>query len=603
MLVVGIFKFNLVISSERSLYFQAPEAQRAGGVESYLLLPLVFLLVSGLFILLSQELGRLLSAMPALTAYTIDITGSLAGIALFAAMSFLQTPPYVWFLLLAVSLLPLLSSLNPSGRVRIANLGLLAFAVGYSSWLVQSEQSYWSPYYRIRLTPFPGDRWALTVNGIGHQDMAPNATKIEDQPFYGFLWEAFAGQKFSDVLIVGAGSGSDAALALAHGVDRVDAVEIDPRIYQLGERYNPNHPYEDPRVRRYIDDGRAFMRKTDRRYDLIIFALPDSLTLTSSFANLRLESYLFTAESMAAARDLLKRDGLLVLYNYYRQDWLVRKLAGVLHETFGQEPLVRTWGGFGRAAVLMVGPRLSQARADSSWEGFVPGAIPPPATDDWPFPYLQGPGIPAIYLQSLALVAVIGLLYVWRFGPPGTLRRIDPHFFFLGSAFMLLEVKSIVSFSLLFGSTWFVNSLVFFAVLCMVLLANLVNARFALRDTRPLYLLLLGLLVCDYLLPPENLLLPNPLLRYVVASVLVFLPIFLANVIFSNSFRDTSIADISFASNLLGAFFGGMFEYLSLAFGYRVLFLLVMAFYVLAWLARGYRLQVIGYSREVIVYR
>lgn len=591
-LVVGTFKFDLVITSERSLYFQAPNAQGKGGVESYLLLPLVFLLVSGLFLLLSQELGRLLSALPPLTAYSVDIAGSLAGIAAFAAMSFLQLPPAIWFFLLAIALLPLLASVQPSPGVRLGNLALLTLIVGYVNWLALREHSSWSPYYRIRLLSLPEEHWALTVNGIGHQDMAPNAAKVEEQPFYGFVWEAFAGQRFPDVMIIGAGSGSDTALALDHGVQSVDAVEIDPRIYALGAQYNPNHPYQDPRVHRVIDDGRAFMRRTDKRYDLIIFALPDSLTLTSSFANLRLESYLFTAESMADARDHLKPNGLLVLYNYYRQDWLVRKLANMLQETFHQQPLVRTWGGFGRAAVLMVGPRLAQARTDPRWESYQPGAMPPPATDDWPFPYLQAPGIPAIYLQSLGLVALIGLGYVWRFGPPGALRHLDPHFFFLGAAFMLLEVKSIVSFSLLFGSTWFVNSLVFFAVLCMVLLANLVNARFTLRDTRPYYALLLGLLLFDYLLPPEDLLLPNAVLRYVVASVLVFLPIFLANVIFSNAFRDSSAADLSFASNLLGAFFGGMFEYLSLLTGYRRLFLLVMAFYALAWAARRFHLRV-----------
>ena len=43
--------------------------------------------------------------------------------------------------------------------------------------------------------------------------------------------------------------------------------------------------------------------------------------------------------------------------------------------------------------------------------------------------------------------------------------------FFLGAAFMLLETRSLVTFALLFGSTWLVNSLVFFAILCSVMLA------------------------------------------------------------------------------------------------------------------------------------
>jgi spermidine synthase len=48
-----------------------------------------------------------------------------------------------------------------------------------------------------------------------------------------------------------------------------------------GIERHPNHPYSDPRVTAYVNDGRAFLRNTDKKYDLVIFALPDSLTLVS----------------------------------------------------------------------------------------------------------------------------------------------------------------------------------------------------------------------------------------------------------------------------------------------------------------------------------
>ncbi|HCJ36675.1 MAG TPA: hypothetical protein DHV65_20580, partial [Ktedonobacter sp.] len=89
-----------------------------------------------------------------------------------------------------------------------------------------------------------------------------------------------------------------------------------------------------------------------------IFALPDSLTLTSSNTSLRLESFLLTEESIQAARARLTNDGLVVFYNFYRDDWLVQKLANMAGHAFNQEPLVSTYGGWGRAATIMVGPRL-----------------------------------------------------------------------------------------------------------------------------------------------------------------------------------------------------------------------------------------------------
>jgi hypothetical protein len=161
--------------------------------------------------------------------------------------------------------------------------------------------------------------------------------------------------------------------------------------------------------------------------------------------------------------------------------------------------------------------------------------------------------------------------------------------FFLGVAFMLLEVKSLTTFSLLFGSTWLVNSLVFFAILSSVLLAVLVNSRLKIRQPLLLYLLLFGILALNLLLPPEALLLNNLLARYILASVLAFAPVFLANIIFANSFRDSEAADVAFASNLLGIMVGGGLEYLSMLTGYRVLLVLVMVFYACALLLRNHR--------------
>ena len=107
------------------------------------------------------------------------------------------------------------------------------------------------------------------------------------------------------MLIVGAGSGSDVAIALSKGAEHVDAVDIDPRIVQIGVERNPDRAYQNPRVTRHVNDGRAFLEGTDKKYDLILFALPDSLALVSGASQIRLESFLFTEEALAAARDHL----------------------------------------------------------------------------------------------------------------------------------------------------------------------------------------------------------------------------------------------------------------------------------------------------------
>ena len=63
-----------------------------------------------------------------------------------------------------------------------------------------------------------------------------------------------------------------------------------------------------------------------------------------------------------------------------------------------------------------------------------------------------------------------------------------------------------------------------------------------------------------------------------------FAPVFFANLVFAHSFRDTTTADMAFASNLLGAVVGGAIEYVALLTGYWWLLVVVGALYALAWL-------------------
>ena len=95
------------------------------------------------------------------------------------------------------------------------------------------------------------------------------------------------------------------AIALSKGAKHIDAVDIDPRIMDIGVEKNPDHPYDDPRVTRHVNDGRAFLETTDTKYDLILFALPDSLALVTGASQIRLESFLFTEQALTAARDHL----------------------------------------------------------------------------------------------------------------------------------------------------------------------------------------------------------------------------------------------------------------------------------------------------------
>jgi tRNA1(Val) A37 N6-methylase TrmN6 len=591
-------QYTLNLPSTEELFYGAAAHSTE---ENYWVIPLIFGLVLLVFVPLGKELGALLASLPPLVAYGVDIGGSLAGIAVFTTLSFLSLPPVFWFAVFLVVAWPLVAK-----RWRYVSIGAAALTL-FLSWnaSLQSwnagKNEIWSPYYRITTQARTGGGSIISVNNIGHQEASPGRNR---EGFYHRAYELFGPSAFKRVLVIGAGSGTDISVALANGVEHVDAVEIDPRLQELGRKLHPDHPYDDPRVTVHIDDGRAFLRKSQERYDLIIFALTDSLRLTSSHAALRLESFLLTEESLRSARAHLSDRGLLVLYNYYRQDWSVQKLAAMSTAAFGTPPYVTVYGAWGRAAAIMNGPLLASLPPGEARPYQQPPAIAPPpharipalgsglmpgnstlkaASDDWPFFYLSKPGVSGIYLWAILVILIVAGVIGAAFTRASAIRRFDWHFFFLGAAFMLLETRSLVTFALLFGTTWMVNALVFFAILSSVLGAVLLNARLKLRRVGWLYAALFALLALNYAIPVRALLdIGSSTLRYLLASVFAFAPIFVANVVFSRSFRDTAEADSAFASNLFGIAVGGVVEYAALATGYQALLIPVMVFYAAA---------------------
>ena len=188
----------------------------------------------------------------------------------------------------------------------------------------------WSPYYKITVGQ-EGPDTVVEVNNIFHQSMAPVEQK---EYFYQWPYMVF-GDTFEDVLILGAGSGTDVAAALRTASSTSTRSRSIRRSSGSAAQLHPDQPYSDPRVTVINDDARHFLRTTTKKYDLVVFALIDSLTLQSSFSGVRLESYMFTEESFRAVRDRLKPNGVLVVYNYFRERWLVDRLANTAAAAFG----------------------------------------------------------------------------------------------------------------------------------------------------------------------------------------------------------------------------------------------------------------------------
>ena len=554
----------------------------------WLALSLLFGITALLFTCISQETARSFSTFKPLTAYSIDIGGSLAGIVFFTAHSAIGGAPLAWF-----GIGFLLMAILATSRINMAIIGVCgALTLGGLLLSEPEHERVWSPYQRIdikidELAELPDDDGnpspivRISANGASMQAVLLPAYL---PPFYRFphreVRELRGGAPYERALVIGAGSGNDVGMALLAGTGHVDAVEIDPEILNAGVRHHPLGVYQSERVTTHVTDGRAFMESSDGGYDLIIYALTDSLALVSSQSSIRLESYLFTEESFDQARGLLNEDGVLILYNNYRERWLVDRIALMLERVFGHPPVVMigTTGGWDSAA-FAIGPNLAGEALD----------LEPtePSTDDWPFLYMKERTLPPIYLGVMGLFVLSALIGVALLGRKtlGGFRAGSP-FFFMGAAFLLLETKNIVQFSLLFGATWLVNSLVFIAILTSVLLANWAVAKGLAKYKKTAFALLFGSLALTFALPLSQLLAIESVgVRYVVTSAVLFSPIFFANIVFAELFIDAEDSSSMFGWNILGTMVGGALEYTSLTLGYRYLTLVVALLYFICALA------------------
>jgi SAM-dependent methyltransferase len=608
---VYVFDVPLDVTMREVVFFES--VTPVSGLPREVVLALLFASVAAVMAAIGDGVARTFAMFRPLDAYKWDLVGSVLGIATFTTLSFVGAQPLVWGLIIAAGFLatiPLKGEqrdrsslpLRRVGRPALAGIGIALLvlplvAEARDTTPSSAERGFvagatnkkliWSPYYRITSLDNPEGGKSTFVNQTPHWHQFPT----EGNPLYEFVYERVSEPDGGDVLVIGAGSGNDVAAALRRDAEHVDAVEIDPRLMEIAEQNHPDAPYDDPRVDTNIDDGRAYLERSDRKWDKILLALPDSLTLVQGQSSVRLESYLFTQEAVQSAKEHLKPGGVFSMYNWYRQDWLVDRYAETLASVFDQPPCVTRLGA-SNLAVLVASddPSALDCPSDETW--VAPASDAEPVSDDHPFPYLQSRSVPTLYIWSgllvlaLSLAAVAGITLIGRPDKAAAVREVVSYsdLFFMGLAFLLLETKSVVQFALLFGTTWLVNALVFLGVLGSVLVAVAVSRRVTFRRPARLYAVLLASLALAYLIPPERLLDLDLVPRFLAAVTLAFFPIFTANLVFTQRFKDTAHSTVAFGANLIGAMVGGLLEYAALVTGYRNLLVLVAAAYGLAFL-------------------
>jgi SAM-dependent methyltransferase len=122
----------------------------------------------------------------------------------------------------------------------------------------------------------------------------------------------------AETLIIGPGGGPDVVAALASGAKKVTAVEMNPLMLKFVRSYGARagNLYDRPDVETIQSEGRNFISRTDRKFDIILLGFVDSWASVASGGLSLSENYLYTTEAVRAYYDHLKPDGILVILRW-----------------------------------------------------------------------------------------------------------------------------------------------------------------------------------------------------------------------------------------------------------------------------------------------
>lgn len=549
------------------------------------------------FVCAGAPLGCLFQRLPVLQAYQWDLGGSLLGIVAFTATSWWEAGPGVW---LALGCLPF------AWLTRRWWAAVLAVVIiGLGEYSVQG--ALFSPYNRIAMARHDAHTLELQVNRDFHQylhdfsaaRMAAPGLGAEHRAYLTELRELYdlpfvLNPLRGTALVVGAGTGNDVQAALRQGYQHVTSVDIDRRIIALGRQLHPERPYDRPNVRTVVDDARSFFnREAAQKFDVVCYGLLDSHAMSSAMSTLRLDNYVYTEEGIRAAWQRVGPGGHLSLaISCNAGRWFFERLYWTVAHATGREPIA-LHSTLHYDTVTFIVPREGVVLAAAELarrnriQPLMAGDRILRPTDDWPFLYIRPGVFPwgyVIVLGFILLVAATAVPRAFGFRLAGGGTGLDWPLFFMGAAFLLIETRGVTAMSLLFGSTWVVNAVIFSGILGMVLLANLVVKRRAWRDPRPWFWALFGAVALLYLLPVAWLQTLPLVLRGVLAGVVTGLPVGIAGIIVSMLLARAPQPAAALGANLLGAVLGGCLEYFSMLGGLRSTALMALLLYFVAYL-------------------
>ena len=453
-------------------------------------------------------------------------------------------------------------------------------------------------------------------------------------------------------LVIGPGGGSDVLVALGSGAEHVTAVEMNPLMLRFVRHFGAQagNLYDQPRVETILSEGRNFISRTPRRFDVILLGFVDSWASVASGGLSLSENYLYTTEAFREYYSHLSPDGVLVIMRWGvdiprlvsnsvallgAQEAAPRIVALLEKRGTTEDPpqmiFMLRKRPFTKEETAMITDQWSLARpvivpgheVDPAYADLLSGresladyvAASPyrvdPVFDDRPFYFArQKPwGVPRTIGVPLALILAPVLLLlaaVVLLGKPKG-EKTAPYlssivyFSCLGLGFIALELALLQDLTLLLGHPIFTLSVLLFALLASGGIGSLVSRRFSMAGA---CVTVAGLGAVYALALPRLVmfLLPFSLsARLVLAVILVFPLGFFMGIPFPRGLRETGRGPLPappfyWGLNGILSVIGSVGTVLlALVFGFQVAMLAASGFYLVAALAsRGASLSPAG---------
>jgi hypothetical protein len=155
----------------------------------------------------------------------------------------------------------------------------------------------------------------------------------------------------SDVLVIGAGTGTEVQIAIQHQASNITGIELNPQIIELLRK---DFAEITGQLNIHSGEARSFLTQTDKKFDVISIPLMEGFTASAAGMYSLFENYLFTTESFGLMFDHLTDDGMLAITTWINHPPRhAMKLLTMLIETLRQNNIehpdehfagVRSWG-------------------------------------------------------------------------------------------------------------------------------------------------------------------------------------------------------------------------------------------------------------------